>query len=91
MTEVVRYTSTVELVRYTPVPYEARQTLKTSYETDVPSSSVSLVTVITEVNNLFAPTIPETTDFSNTPTSGFPLVTLVPEKSNLTPPHDPRA
>ena len=89
-TEVVRYTSTVELVRYTSVPYETRQALKTSYETGVLSPIVSPVTAITEVNNLFTPTIPKTTEFGGTPTSGFPLVILVTEKSYLLPYH-PRA
>ena len=86
MTEVVRYMSTVELGRYIPVPYESKQTLKTSYETDVPSPSVSLVTDITRVGDPFTPTILEATEFNDTPTSGFPLVILVTEKSGLPPP-----
>ena len=90
VTEVVRYTSTVGLVWDTPMPYEARQTLKTSYETGIPSLSISLVRAITEVNDPFPSTTPEATEFSDTSTSGFPPVTLVTEKSNL-PPYHPGA
>ena len=86
----MRYTSAVELVRYTIVPYETRQTLKTSHETDIPSPSFSLVTAMIGVGDLFTPTILEATEFSDTPTSGFPPVTLVPGKSDI-PPYYPRA